>query len=499
MRLRQLAISQSVVFFAPPEVHQSILNIRQKAPGDRIDSSDVISWLLEQTCCNIEQLQPLYISQGLDYCRRMISARKNPNASSSADQRKAYLKVLELPEKYSLEELYAPDKKTSSHKIHAPGDSTIADFVDKLDSMRENLRSTGNTLQGLAHQEVEQEREVQIEVVSFWYMHPFEGSPWWFQAERIYILLTCPAGANFRSSLKRRDKCTDSESIQETVRELKKPRHAQGLPQHPLRDEVRSFVETGRLVARSQAYQQAFVALRNTALGKRLGISDSATSSRLYVTQDFSNTVKTEWGKPLDEYSRPVHWILWSQVSEIALICSDYEADAVLPLLRAQRSVKTNLITYAAPATQDMIVFDALDFYSVPSLPESWRAPAWLVCDLGIFAGRLYFDFDEQSHILYNALSLPPPASPATGPQTPFSESEVQHELLSDEQTKVQQRRPMPFSPAPLLFMQEWLAIRRQGQDFSQTMMGELCRGRRLEAETVDKIEEVEESEGNAV
>ena len=29
--------------------------------------------------------------------------------------------------------------------------------------------------------------------------------------------------------------------------------------------------------------------------------------------------------------------------------------------------------------------------------------------------------------------------------------------------------------------MQEWLAIRRKGQDFSQTMMGEICRGSRLD------------------
>jgi len=56
MRLRQLAISQSVIFFAPPEVHQSILNLRGKTGLDHIDSHDVIIWLLEQTCCNIEQL-----------------------------------------------------------------------------------------------------------------------------------------------------------------------------------------------------------------------------------------------------------------------------------------------------------------------------------------------------------------------------------------------------------------------------------------------------------
>lgn len=167
MRLRQLAISQSVVFFAPSEVHQSILNVRHKAHGDMVDSSDVIFWLLEQTCCNIEQLQPLYISQGLEYCRRRVSERRNLDAISSAEQRKAYLKVLEQPEQYSLEKLYAPDQKI---KIRLPDVTEIpelASFVKRLEAMKKDLRDSGDTVQALAHQEVEQEREVQIEVVRY--------------------------------------------------------------------------------------------------------------------------------------------------------------------------------------------------------------------------------------------------------------------------------------------------------------------------------------------
>ena len=165
MRLRQLAISQSVVFFAPPEVHQSILNVCRKAPTDNIESHDVITWLLEQTCCNIEQLQPLYISQGLEYFRRQISAQENPDAATSKEQRKAYLQILEQPEQYSLERLYAPDQKTKAKPTDASKFPEIKDFVDELEVMKSSIVSTGDTVQALAHQEVEQEREVQIEVV----------------------------------------------------------------------------------------------------------------------------------------------------------------------------------------------------------------------------------------------------------------------------------------------------------------------------------------------
>lgn len=41
MRLRQLATTQSVQFFIPPEVWQSILDVQGKSSFDSIDSSDV--------------------------------------------------------------------------------------------------------------------------------------------------------------------------------------------------------------------------------------------------------------------------------------------------------------------------------------------------------------------------------------------------------------------------------------------------------------------------
>jgi len=413
---------------------------------DKIDSRDVIIWLLEQTCCNIEQLQPLYISQGLEYCRRRLSAYKNMDAVSSVDQRKAYLKVLEQPEHYSLEKLYAPDQKVKARPIDAAGFLDIAKFVEKLNVVKKGLRNTGDTVQALAHQEVEQEREVQIEV--------------------------------------------------ETVREMKKPSHAQPLPQPPLQQEIRSFAETGRLAAGSQAYLQAFAALRQTALGRRLNISDSATKSRLFVTQDFNNTVVTQWGKPRDEYSRPVHWILWSKVTEIALICSDFEADAVLQLVRDKIPPCIYLVVYAAPITRTMVVFDTLNFYSIPSLPDVWSAPSWLVRDLGIFAGRLYFDYKGQCRMMCEALGLPIPTSTISAPSTALAGIDLWGELPYDEEPQ-EEKRPEPFSTVPLEFMQEWLAIRRRGQDFSQTMMGDLCRGRRLDGEEPVLIDD-DGSEGSS-
>jgi hypothetical protein len=44
---------------------------------DEVNSSHVVRWLLEQTCRTNEQLQNLYVSQGIDFCNRMNAEWEN--------------------------------------------------------------------------------------------------------------------------------------------------------------------------------------------------------------------------------------------------------------------------------------------------------------------------------------------------------------------------------------------------------------------------------------
>ena len=69
MRLRKLGQGQSLMFVAPPEVHQSIVNITGKR-GSVIDGYDVVAWSLEQSCLSIERSQPLRVLQGLNHHHR---------------------------------------------------------------------------------------------------------------------------------------------------------------------------------------------------------------------------------------------------------------------------------------------------------------------------------------------------------------------------------------------------------------------------------------------
>jgi hypothetical protein len=98
-----------------------------------------------------------------------------------------------------------------------------------------------------------------------------------------------------------------------------------------------------------------------------------------------------------------------------------------------------------------MLLFNDIQYYTVPSLPSDWTAPLWLRTELGIYSGRLYLDYSECNYLL-GYLGLKTVGAP----------------------------QKVAFTKKPLTFLQEWLAVRRKGQDFSHTPMGFICQGQKL-------------------
>jgi hypothetical protein len=119
-----------------------------------------------------------------------------------------------------------------------------------------------------------------------------------------------------------------------------------------------------------------------------------------------------------------------------------------------------------------MLHFSDLSFYSVPTLPAGWQAPIWLKVELGIYAGRLSFDFSE-----YNALLEFLGLRHTAGHIEVGSDEDKE---LDDTVVQTNVEHPKVFSRKPLTFLQEWLAIRRKGQNFDQTPMGFVCQGKVL-------------------
>ena len=241
MRLRQLATRQSVVFLAPPEVDQSIRDICKLQGHDFINSSHVITWLLEQTCRANEQLSNLYLAQGADYCRRTNAQWANPKFLTDDEHRLGLLKAIQQQERQSLEQQYGPatdvGTRASADEISF---GELKCFMSGLAAQRRAMteKTKGHGTQSSALEEVEQEREVEFQV--------------------------------------------------EEVRQVQKQKRYEALTFTSLHRTVETFVHTGKLVG-NDGYLHAFSSLRNTAIGQKFGVG--GTRSRFFVTKEFTRTV----------------------------------------------------------------------------------------------------------------------------------------------------------------------------------------------------------------
>ena len=179
---------------------------------------------------------------------------------------------------------------------------------------------------------------------------------------------------------------------------------------------------------------------------------------------------------------------MWSVVTETALVIIPEEAEILIPIVQNAKEPLTHLLTYAAPVTRKMLHFNNLNYYAMPALPAGWRPPKWLTIELGIFAGRLYFEFEEYSDMRKylglgdSNLNLSEPLDNAAlgaklnGIGGVLTGTPVQTDLRVDAQ------QAHSFTAKPLAFLQEWLALRRKGQDFTHTPMGYVCQGKPLRA-----------------
>ncbi|KAM0429919.1 hypothetical protein ACHAQK_010892 [Fusarium lateritium] len=438
MRLRQLGTTQAISFFIPPEVHQSIADLQNKTMHEFIDSSDVIQWLLDNTCDQIEQLQPLYYSQGIDYCRRMQAALDYPNFLTDRSQRKSYVQAIKQDEQQSLQNLYEPKTKSRASGMQTSNNEVLKGFIQDLNARKKTFQDTGKAVHASALQEVEQEREVAFEV--------------------------------------------------ESVRQVKKPQHYTAYSFPGLNPSLETFIRTGRLPADTNYFIHVFHALARTGTGRKFKVNSKATNSKLLETVEFGRTIKPKGDLSTDNFLRPVNWILWSPVAEIAIVIMPEEAEALIPIMRDPNSIlPTHLLVYSAPITRKMLQFNDLTFHNIPPLPSDWKAPCWLQNELGIYAGRLYFEWSEYEDMC----ALMGIQEGAVGDDEMVM-GEIKDGPMDDEpiakvkpESHKQLQDESKLAQNPLTFLQEWLAVRRRGQDFAHSPMGFVSQGKRLQGDHI--------------
>ncbi|RSL53391.1 hypothetical protein CEP54_010421 [Fusarium duplospermum] len=401
MRLRQLGSTQSVAFVAPPEVYQSILRLRSVYNGIftkhlPVTSEDVVHWLLEQSCAASENIMSLHLAQGFDFCRRTNALWRDLDRIHMKDNRKRLLQAIQLREDQTLEQLYGarqPDLAESSQLDF----QRLIDFRENLRQQRLEHSRSGKIAQSSAFEEVEQEREVEFEV--------------------------------------------------EQVREKQKPARFTPHVFESLDPQLVAFVQYGEF--HNQRFEQAFELIARTSIGRRFGIEK--TPSKLFISKQFTFSVRD---KARDDIVRPVEWILWSSRTDTAILVTSEEAELLLPIIRVKKRW-VRLIAYAAPVAKSMQVFNTLQYLTIPA--DQDPLPAWVSIEVGIIAGRLYFEYHEYEPLL--------------------AWLGVARESNSEDAV----RRGL-FIHSPLKFLLEWLTYRRQTADILHTPMGYVCQGRALHA-----------------
>ncbi|KAK3984329.1 hypothetical protein QBC44DRAFT_388524 [Cladorrhinum sp. PSN332] len=451
MRLRQLGRSQAVTFFVPLEVHQVIVDLRGKSIHDNIDSHDVICWLLDNTCDGIEQLQPLYFSQGMDFCRRTQAALDNPGYLTDSTDRESYVAAIKQNELQTLQDMYEPKGKGGKASEFKSSNSNVAAFAKELKVRRKGFQDTGRAVHGSALQEVEQEREVAFEV--------------------------------------------------EAIRQVKKPVHYDPLTFPGLHRDIEVFARTARPPVDSNAILPVFRLLSRTYLGSKYRVTAKGChlESKLYVSAEFGKTVKLWTDLSKDTFLRPVSWILWSEPFQAGIVLIPEEAEQIIRMMRAKQAhQQVHLITYASPVTRSMLMFNNLTFFGMPALPKDWAAPQWLKIELGLLAGRLYFEWDEYE-ALCKFLGFDQDAAMESmemeeedhidlgvevnqHDQVDGPASDGSDQAKGGDKSHKSKQGVTSFCPRPLVFVHEWLAVRRHGQDFIHTPMGFLTQGKPLHA-----------------
>lgn len=397
MRLRQLGHGQSLMFVAPPEVHQEIASAASTA---KVNGLDVIKWALEQSCLQIQRNQPLRVTQGLHYFQRieiMEELNQHLRTMTATDNHSSLESPIEgvvEHEAQSLRDLYAPesmrDKEESGliHSSRSKQDKDIQDLIEIWDQI--DLKAS----QGAKMHE-EHEREVAHEVE------------------------------------------------QET--QVERPPRAEPLTRR-LDPKIRNFIRSGTS-SLVEGFSRVHKVVLESSAAAGLLKGQSHAWSHIRVSQDFFATVKRSKADPSDDYLRPVHWVLMSRDKAVqtVLLISQYEVNQLFETI-LDSSSRVALVCYEPRVTRTMPSLDASTYHPLPHARDAWDNLCKVTRqELHLFAGQLYFTkFDEYEQL-------------------------------------TQYRGVLGSSYVlPLHFIKVWMGIRRKGQNYLQTHIGQVVGGRVL-------------------
>ncbi|KAK4940716.1 hypothetical protein LTR10_019226 [Elasticomyces elasticus] len=425
MRMRKLAVSQSVRFFAPPEVDNSIRALLAD-PSVTIDSSHVLRWVINGSCQALKSQTLIWTLKGLSHSRRRIATANHVSDEGIVVNRDKYLSTIRERESRPVSEMYwAGDKSERSlpfePEVHEKQDKIMHELLEEW----ERTDVTDLNVCGIGE---EQEREVLHEI--------------------------------------------------EHEREVQRPRRVK--PANPcVWEPLEALIKDGVKPETSAGLGRAFNVLSKTKLASQYVYTD--WPSHIFATVGYLRTIVSSSATSQDDFLRPVQWVLKAKKIEKPIIISAYEANLFLPAIR--KSEHVTLILYQARTGKSMPPFDSLTVYRVPETKGDLDISLQTIAVLNLFAGQLYFSTFEHYQQFCLVVGL------WDGEWSLPNKRQVAHDnYVSPACREANGWTGCTFKGSPVKMLKEFIGMRRLGIQWSHTHMGRVLSGRLLRREDFEDV-----------
>ncbi|KAF3920498.1 hypothetical protein ABW20_dc0107733 [Dactylellina cionopaga] len=416
MRMRKLGDGHSLVFLASPDIYAQIQNDAGKSTNEPVKTDDILLWTMLESCRQIQHGFSIWADQGFQYLKRCMGWEYFSINEDTSHLENAIMEVESRP----LVEMYGVmnDKRKADPRIVSSPDGQI------ICTRLEQFAVTNSNNVGVQE---EQEREV------------------------------------------------DHETEEET--NIERPESAKPRV-HSLHNDVVLLARRGYFNAASSAFIPAFTIFKDTS--SRSLLETGAWKSKVYVTGDFAQTVERKSTEDMDDFLRPVRWVVSSDGNFQIVCISPWEANKLVECFRD--SHVSRLHAYAPKASRNMKTFEYFDICPIPTMPPTLlRNPtdAKTRLMMNIFAGQLFFEDIEYYRELCKFLGI--------YYDKIHGDSERGNDGWINNATKKMMGvdtddSVSPFSRSPILFLQEITKMRRKGQGFLSTHLGYLLNSRTLQA-----------------
>ena len=415
--MRKLGSTHSVCFLVSTEVSGYIATATGVV-DNQVTSNHVLKWTIQETFAQLRTYTPLWAHQGYSFDDRNRAWERYKEESASAAE---FVGVLKDKESYTLEELYGVNQGMVTSN---PGSLLKTWIQDRCKSF--DVGSSHD-----ARMREEQEREVSQE--------------------------------------------------KEEQRQIERPPPA--VPsRHTLHEDVQSLVSTGSIPRNVKGILSACHSLLKTTLGLSVERLKTTAFAHILVTEDFARTIQTTVSyisgiNHTDDFLRPVQWVLSSRKQPQLVLLSPFEANALIDQIRESPFVTLHI--YAPRTSRNMRSFEDLRSFMVPYRESAPAIPSNIICELNLFAGQLYFTsrlaYEETCQMLglylkdpSDHIQLPPGAIDATG----FVRSPSARQALGIQLAQ--------FTDSPVAFLKKLTELRRKGQGFLPTHVGQMLHSREV-------------------